>query len=264
MINFGWIPPTDEKRIQNERYLVRSILRAPLTVEKELAYPKEFNYDQISGSCTGYSASWAQSIYNNKKYNGMWLYRRAQDTDGDPNTKDDNDGGYIWAVFDTLKREGHALWNTETPIKDEGILSYYWCKTVDDVRAAIDSDRVPVFGIYWYSNFNKPWPKAATGELWIGEGTWGQILGGHAIACIAASDKRQAFKLLNTWGSDYPPVWISYKSITRLLGYQGECAVGMDIPAVPEPEPEPEEDSIILSGIDALGKKWSGTLERVK
>jgi hypothetical protein len=260
MTQFGWIPPTDEKLEQNERYLVRSILRAPLTVEKELPYPKEFNYDQISGSCTGYSASWAQSIYNNKKYNGMWIYRRGQDTDNDPNTKDDNDGGYIWAVFDRLRLEGHALWNTETPIKDEGILSYYWCKTIDDVRAAIDANRVPVFGVYWFSEFQTP--RTVNGESWIGtRANWGGVLGGHAIACIAASDKRQAFKLLNTWGSDYPPVWISYKSITRLMGLQGECAVGMDIPA--EPDPEPGDDMMAVNAI-VDGREYGGTLERVK
>lgn len=250
MSQFGWIAPSDEKRLQNDNYRLRSVYAAPVTVEKQLVYPDYVAwYDQGNiGSCTGFSASWATSIYNNpNKYNGYWLYKQGQKDDGDSGTSNDNDGGYVWAVMDVLRKRGHALNKTTTPIPAEGIQSYYWCKTIDEIRAAIDADRVPVFGIYWFSEFSSP--RTVNGEFWIGtRSNWGYVQGGHAICCMAASDKRQAVRLLNSWGSSYPPVWISYASIVKLLGMQGECAVGLDIaPIPPPPPPEPETKAFVVS-----------------
>ena len=258
----GWIPPSDEKRAQNERFLLRNVYReAPASIERVFEYPnyvKEYDQGPI-GACVGYSCSWMMSIYNNPDlYNAYWLYKRAQAIDKDPGTNDDMDGAYIWAAGDVLRKEGHAVYKTNTPAIDNGIQSYYWGKTVDDIRAAIDAGRPPVFGIYWYSAFNKP--VAKNGEYWIPDGSWGRVLGGHAICCIGASDKRQAFKLLNSWGASYPPVWISYKSITALLARQGECMVTLDIPG--EPTPPPASNTIELSGVDIDGRKWTGVLTR--
>jgi hypothetical protein len=258
---FGWIPPTAEKQADNDCYQLRRIYAAPLTVEKQFAYPAYVrDYDQgQTGACTGYSSTWAMSIYNAKKYNPMWLYRRGQDTDGDPRTKDDDDGGYIWAVMDVLRKEGHALSGSTSPVKAEGIQSYYWCKSIDDIRSAIDAYRVPVFGIYWYNEFMQP--RTINGEYWIGtKSSWGQILGGHAICCIAASDQRQAVRLLNSWGSGYPPVWISYASITKLLSQQGECAVGLDINPEPPTPPPPAEKLAVTVTLDS--RTYAGELAR--
>lgn len=265
MSQFGWIPPTDEKQADNDHYLVRALYAVPLVVEKQLVYPDLVSwYDQGNiGACTGYSASWATSIYNNPgKYNAYWLYKEGQRIDGDPNTKGDQDGGYIWAVMDVLRKSGHCSNKTTTPAPGEGILSYYWAKTIDDVRAAIDADRVPVFGMPWFNEFMSP--RTVNGEYWIGtRANWGQILGGHAICGVAASDKRQAFKLLNSWGPSYPPVWISYTSITKLFGMRSECAVGVDIKPEPSPPPpSPEKETITLTGVSSDGKKWSGILTK--
>lgn len=265
MSQFGWIPPDDDKRAQNERYLLRGVYpQAPAVVERVFEYPPYITqYDQGPiGACVGYSCSWMMSIYNQPDcYNAYWLYKRAQKIDGDPGTSGDNDGAYVWAAGDVLRKEGHAIIKTTTPVKDYGIQSYYWCRTVDDIRTAIFEGRPPVFGIYWYSNFNTP--KVKNNEYWIGEAAlWGSILGGHAICCIGASDQRQAFKLLNTWGKQYPPVWISYKSITKLLGQNGECMVGLDI--APTPPPPPPDDEKIAVTVTLDGKSYAGSLERVK
>jgi len=272
MTQFGWIPTTDEKKIaDNARYnWTRLREAAPPMGAVEVTFP--YNSDWISqmnqgniGACVGYSCSWMKSFHDAQLFNSYWLYKQAQKVGG--GGQGDNDGAYLWSAGDVLKKQGHALYKTTAPDTKWKILSYYWARSVDEIRTAAANGYPPVFGIPWFSNFNKPWPKASSGELWIGEGTWGSILGGHAIWCQAVSDKRQAVALLNTWGAGWAsggPVWISYASITKLFRYNSECMVCLDYKPEPppEPEPEPEADSITLSGVDALGKKWSGTLNR--
>lgn len=260
----GWQPPTDKKRAENERYLLGSVLQAPvLGLEKTFDYPQNLVswYDQGNlGACTGYSASWMMTIYNQPhKYNGTWLYRAGRKEAGLPPNQDT--GGYMWAVMNVLRKQGHCLDKTTTPIKAEGIQSYYWIKTVDDIRAAYAANRVPVLGTYWYSEFMEP--RTINGERWIGtRSNWGVVVGGHMYCTFAISDEREAVRVVNSWGSAYPPVWLGYRSIERLLKSQGECSAALDIdPVTPEPpEPEPTDNTAHLT---IGGVKYSGVVERV-
>lgn len=234
--------------------------KAPEAVEKVLAYPTNLVswYDQGPyGACVGFSCSWQTSIYNTpKKYNGMWLYRAAREIAGlDPNQ---DDGAYLWAGQKVLQKKGHCIDKTTSPSLDEGVSSYYWCTTVDEVRSAIGINRPVVFGIYWYSGFNDP--TTYNGEKWIGRSTWGSVLGGHAICCIGASDQRQAVLLLNTWGTEWnngKPVWISYANIQKLMDKQGECTVGVDRGSAPPPPPPPPSDEIPIK-VKIGNRKWVG------
>jgi hypothetical protein len=273
MNNFGWKPTTDDKKISdNARYSWARLREAvPPMGSVEVTFP--WNDDWIApqdqgniGACVGYGCSWMKSYYDKQLFNAYWLYKRAQAIDGDPGTKGDNDGAYIWAAGDVLRKEGHALYKTTTPSMDYKILSYYWAKSIDEIRTAAASGYPPTFGIPWFSNFNKPWPKASTGELWIGEGAWGNILGGHCIWCCAVSDSRKAVALLNTWGKSYAdggPVWISYASITKLFKYGSECMIALDYIPEPPPDPEPGDDTMTVNAI-VDGREYGGTLERVK
>ena len=84
-----------------------------------------------------------------------------------------------------------------------------------------------VIGVNWYENFMQPVLK--NGEYWIGTTPkLGRVLGGHAIDAYWASDKRQAFKLLNSWNLDYPLVWIPYTVMDRLIREEGEVCVSID------------------------------------
>lgn len=265
--SFGRLPPTPEKQADNDRYLFRRLMAPPpLSVEVTFDYPNLVqHYDQGNiGACTGYSASWLMSIYNDPEaYNAYWLYKRGQETDNDAGTSDDNDGGYVWAVMDVLRKEGHKeVINGKTQPIDplNGITSYYWCRSADEIRTAFSLGHPAVFGINWYSKFNTP--RTVDGEYWIGtEKNWGSILGGHAICSCACSDRRQAVRLLNSWGPAYPPVWISYKSINRLLNENGECAVAIDIEDVEPEPPGPEEELPITINID--GETYTGIVIRV-
>ena len=267
--SFGRLTPSDDKmQLHATKYAfkvaeARFNLAVPLTIEKSLVLPEYHSfYDQgQTGGCTGWSASWEMSIYNNKKFDAYKLYKEGQKIDGDPHTSGDNDGGYIWAVHDVLKNEGHWPVGSSVPVLSEGIDSYYWIQTIDDMRTAFGAGRPLVFGIRWYNKFMTP--KVINGEYWIGtESNWGTVAGGHAICSFAISDQRQAVKLVNSWGT-YPDVWISYKSIQRLLGEQGECVASFDrtiAPPIP-PTPEPTTDTVSVTVVKD-GITYEGTLNK--
>ena len=264
----GRLVPTPQKQADNDRYLFKRLLLPTAgAVEVNFDFPDDLipHYDQGNiGSCTGYSASWMASIYNNPEaYNAYWLYKRGQQTDGDPGTSGDQDGGYVWAVMDVLRLEGHkeVINGVTQPVdKLNGIESYYWCRSADEIRTAFSMFHPVVFGMNWYAKFNSP--QMYNGEYWIGrQSSWGSILGGHAICAFACSDQRQAVCLLNSWGAQYPPVWISYNSINKLLSQSGECAVAIDIADI-EPEPPPEEDELPIT-ITLNGVSYTGVVLRV-
>lgn len=269
-IKWGRLEPSPDKVVQNNLYSFSSLgLPTAEAVEVELPLPPGLvsHYDQgRTGACTGFSASWMTSINNYVtqgavKYDALWLYRRGQDTDNDPRTKDDDDGGYVWAVMDVLRKEGHIIKGQTSPSLPEGIESYYWCKSVDDIRTAFSLRRCPVFGIPWYEEFQSP--RTINGEYWIGtRAKWGAVLGGHAICTRFASDKRQGLLLRNSWGAGYPEVWVSYASVTKLLTGWGECAVGIDR-AVVTPPPDPVKDTITINSLVVKGKAYSGLLTEV-
>ena len=203
----------------------------PEVVEKELELPKWAiaYYDQHPyNACVGYSLSMSQSIHNKKPYKALWLYWQSTLVDNDPETNPSSDSGaYIWAAMSILQKRGHRLENRLHPSKLEGIYSYYWGENVDDLRKAIGVNRTVILGINWYANFGSP--ELVGWEYWIGRGNLGMILGGHAVCCYGASDERQAFKFVNTWGTAYPPVWIDYDLTGMLLEQGGEAGIGLDV-----------------------------------
>lgn len=194
-------------------------------VNKSLSIPYAYDQGNTNG-CVGYSSSTMMSIYNRHRYNALWLYHRSQVLDGDPTTtvKADN-GTYTDSAFKVLRKEGHKLQGGKAPLLIEGIKSYSWCTTIDEIRSAISSNKPVLLGVNWYSNFSNP--EQYQNSWWIGRGSWGVVEGGHAICCFGASDDLQALRLVNTW-KGYPRVYISYESILRLLQEDGEAGVAID------------------------------------
>lgn len=229
--------PKDWRHVERHRFA----LTAPLTVgpvEKILNIPRQYRdeYNQgMEGACVGFSQSWMMSILNRKLYDARKLYQEAQLIDEWADTPP-GEGTSLRAAFDVLRNVGHwrVYREQQRPVElDEGIEANEWATTVDGIRAAIAAD-IPVnTGINWYQSFGTPvqWPREGRGspryEYYIGTSTyWGGVLGGHAITCVGASDKRQALALCNTWGTSYPfLVWLPYRSAERLLGEQGEAGI---------------------------------------
>lgn len=186
-------------------------------------------YDQkAEGSCVGFSSSWMLSILNRKRYDARKLYLEAQLTD-EYNDTPPAEGTSVKAAMDVLVARGAWPWfaGLQRLLRlSEGIAAVRWATTADELRTAISVGTPFVLGINWYAAFDSPVYKNG---WWIGQGAdLGAIRGGHAICGYGASDKRQAFRLVNTWGLDYPPVWVPYPVVQRLINEEGEAAVVTD------------------------------------
>jgi hypothetical protein len=239
MNQFGRLIPKD--RSYETKYPFGKLMGVSGTVksvERTLTIPlglRSFYDQKDNNACTGFSASWMMSIYNcvpQQKYDALWLYHAGQINDGDPYTDPASDnGGYVWAVFWALQHLGHKKMREANPDIRDGIISYYWARSADDVRAAIAIGRPVVIGVNWYEEFMSP--QYIRGEYWIGKHPdLRKSLGGHAICIYGASDKRQAFRLINTWGLVYPQVWLPYKIFDRLMSEDGEAVAAIDNPKV--------------------------------
>lgn len=309
----GRLEPSPEKVHQNGLYSIGDLPEfvVPAKIEKVLDYPDYVDwYNQRKrNACTGFASSWAATICNQldetppPKYDAVWLYHQGQLIDDDPRTDPDHDiGGYIWACMDVLKKKGHRkVVNNITLDADliHGIESYYWAHTIDDLRSAIYADRPVVFGVPWYDEFSNP--VRVNNEWWIGRNVnWNaRPVGGHAICGFGVSDMRDAAMWINSWGPTFPPVWIPYSTIEKLMARQGEMCVPLDykptppIPTSPsasvspsasnspsrsasasmstsasmsasasQPDPETERAAVDVATQD--GKRYVGFIERIK
>jgi hypothetical protein len=237
----GRLEPTDDQHILQYPLTTMHVALPDEPVERTLSLPhsmRAYMDQNEEGACVGGSLSWHQSINNRRRYAFFWLYDEAQKIDEWPG--EDYDGTSIRAGMDVLRDIGHCLVlprRTCPPDVTAGISENRWAKNVDMIRATINAGSPVVLGINWYRNFDDPFPRrrGAITEHWIGVDGAGQptrnlgiIRGGHAICCYGASDKRQAFKLVNTWGLRYPLVWLPYETMNRLFGEHGEATMATD------------------------------------
>lgn len=216
----------DTKHI--EKYPFR-VVRAVANVENILPLPSwHEEHDQgTEGACVGYGWSMAKAILDKQRFNDAWLWNEAKKIDIWPDTNPgDNNGTSVRAAGDVLRDQGHVLKGKRSPERRWAIQENRWATTVDEMRTAIAGNVPVVIGVNWYSNFDNPQHKGT--EHWIGEGSLGHIRGGHCVCIIGASDKRQAFLAKNSWGKNYPLVWIPYTTMQRLLNEDGEAALITD------------------------------------
>jgi hypothetical protein len=169
------------------------------------------------------------SILNRQLYHAPHLYVAAQAIDEWEDTPPE-EGTSVRAGCDVLRQVGH--WRRIAGGKvlpadmRHGIHENRWATSVDELRECIFKGIPFVLGINWYAAFSRPTLRGR--EYWIGDGHLGRVVGGHAICGYAASDKRQAFKLTNSWGMDFPLTWVSYELVQRLLNEDGEAALIVD------------------------------------
>lgn len=227
----GRRPPAD---LRHELlYPLRTLLPEPVgTVERTLALPYAYRpkYDQgVEGACVGHGWSWAVSIWNRRFYDAFWLYEEAKRRDEWPG--EDYDGTSVRAGGDVLRETGHRrIFRGQTKDTNyaDGINEFRWAKSVDEIRTTISLGIPVVLGIDWPESYYDPVQRGR--EFWLPSPD-GPITGGHCICLYGASDRRQAVKLVNSWGMDYPLVWLAYESLERLLDgldWPGEAAIVTD------------------------------------
>lgn len=250
----GRLAPPDDNHIRSYPFGALAPT-APTTVNRVLRLPLwHWTHDQgHEGSCVGHGTAMERAITNTsqnilarilglktRRYDPIDIWNQAKLVDGDPNTNPGDDNGtYVRSAYDTLRNIGPCPVKTmelvngiPTPVgelprdKNEGIAANRWATTVDEVRAAIDSGIPCAIGINWYSNFDNYQEFAS--EHWIGRGDLGNVRGGHCVCIYGASDRRQAVRIKNSWGRDYPLVWMPYETLQRLINEDGEVAIVTD------------------------------------
>lgn len=242
----GRLIPKDFSHVKKYPYSMVA-KQEPFTVEKNLILPswhKESNQGK-EGACTGFATSMVMSIVNEHqcrkqgqmnpyiRYNPYKLWRKAKTIDEwEETVENDDNGTSVKAVAEILKTLGHISWEDDKGDQltgnevwniDYGIDEYRWATTIDEIRSAISSNNAVSFGINWYEKFTAP--EYINAEYWIGKNGFGVVIGGHDITIYGASDERQAFRLKNSWGEEYPEVWLSYENADRLLREQGEAMI---------------------------------------
>lgn len=214
----------------------------PPNSEKSLSLPWWWKtHDQGNeGACVGFGCSSMMSITNHAqrlattgqaityRYASRWLYQEAQLIDEWGETPPE-EGTSVRAGCDILRERGHRrVQNGKIGSENiaHGIAANRWAQSVDEVRAAIWAGLAVAIGVLWYSNFDTP--VLHNGEYWIGRGDLGGVRGGHCTSLYRFSDRRQAVRQMNSWGAGYPPVWIPYATLERLIDEYGEVAVIVD------------------------------------
>lgn len=229
MGGLGRRKPEDFKHVEKFPYS----LLAPTSVEvvnKTFKLPYwHWTHDQGSeGACEGFGNSMMMTLLNKKRYNPWWLWNQGKMIDEWSDTNPgDNNGTSGRAVCEVLKTQGHTLWKKEAPSLEHGIQEYRWATTVDEMRTGIANNAPIAIGVDWYENFDKP-EKRSNG-WWIGlAGSLGKVRGGHCVCVYGASDKKQAFRVKNSWGRNFPLVWLPYKTMEILLKDAGEACLITD------------------------------------
>jgi hypothetical protein len=230
---------------------------APAAVEHVLHLPSWLDsHDQgREGSCVGHAVALERAIVNTaelrvispsgyRRYDPIAIWRAAKAIDEYPATKPGDDlGTSVRAAYEVARTQGLArvqrmiLQNGEPhpvgahPVDPlEGVTEYRWARDVDSIRAAIARSIPVAIGVDWFTGFDTPIVKGNR-ERWLPtSSTWGRVRGGHSVALVGASDRRQAFRLVNSWGHSYPPVWMPYDVMEHLLARSGEAALVTDRP----------------------------------
>lgn len=235
----GYRTPTDTRHL--EKYPLR-LSSIPVAAERQLVVNRVWRqrYDQgTEGACVGFACSMAMSILNRAFFDARWLYQQAQLIDDWDETPPE-EGTSIRAGLDILRKQGHRrMYGQKSgPIKaSHGIESNHWVGTVDDAIRCL-ADGIPlVMGVNWRASFNAPEPQAGprgTTEWWIGmKPDLGRMQGGHAICATGVSSRRGAIRWTNSWGLDYPQVWVPFEVLDRLLHEGGQIAVITDRTGAP-------------------------------
>jgi hypothetical protein len=238
--------------------LTGALAETPVEVNRVLRLPLwHWTHDQgHEGSCVGHATAMSQAIINTQqnvllqrlgfktvRYDPISIWNAGKEVDEWPDTNPGDDNGTsVRAAYDVLRDKGarkvKSMELTDgipTPVKlqdwdiQEGILTNRWATTVDELRACLGAGIPVTIGINWYRLFDEP-TQRADGHFYLTDDNadFGKPRGGHAVSLYGASDRRQAFRLKNSWGRSYPLVWLPYSTMGRLLNEDGEATLVTD------------------------------------
>lgn len=207
------------------------------------------------GSCVGHAVAMERAIVNRAqakatgdlrtvRYDPIQVWNEAKRVDEWPTTNPgDNQGTSVRAAYDVARTIGLSRVRTmllgadlvprpagaQAPDPSAGVVSVNrWATSADEVRTAISAGLAVAIGVSWYRSCDVAALVQHGREWWIPVKLGGGMRGGHSVCLAGASDRRQAFRLVNSWGRAYPLVWLPYATLDALLGQGGEAAVVTD------------------------------------
>lgn len=112
-----------------------------------------------------------------------------------------------------------------TLTEQKRLLEYRWASTADEARDFVLTRGPVVLGTTWYRYMSVPDAANFIHPR-------GRIDGGHAYVAIGFSRKRDAFRILNSWGpnwGDKGRAWLSRRDVDFLLEDYGEACSGVEV-----------------------------------
>ncbi len=258
----NWKPsPKDERDFKFAlNFSLLSEEELPKEVDLSTLIPETWDQKQI-GSCVGHGTGMAV-LYQSRKQNReidpsrLFLYYNARLIQGWQN---EDSGCYIRDAFKTLNKEGVCKESTWPYIEREvftrpSISSYTEAtettstkyhrlnNTLLELKNCIAQGRPFVFGFTVFASFmsngwkdTMPYPKNNEKNL-----------GGHCVIAVGYDDNRKAFRIKNSWGSDWKDngyFWMPYSYIITNRCDDFWTLEQIKEPIKPEPTPEPVQPS---------------------
>ena len=136
-------------------------------------------YDQgREGACVGFGWSRCMTILNQGKiYAPRWLWDRSKESDQWPETNPgDNEGTSVRSAGEVLNGHGHVPWEDDlsdddhmerasySPTLEEGISTFRWAQSIDEVHGVLGNDRADELGAVPFLN---SWGRGYPHRTWM-------------------------------------------------------------------------------------------------
>ncbi len=225
------------------------------------------------GSCVGWSTGYGLASYLANEafgwgYNSdahlaspAYVYAKAREV----HNGDCQNGTYINYALDVLVRDGCSSLQTQ-PYSDQTcpldpsaadagnfrIVNYHALdpRGRDDIKSWLSQGYPVVVGITVYDNFMYLSGTSTYSSL------SGEVKGGHAILVVGYDDSRNAYRLMNSWGTGWGDsgfAWVDYATFEDMTS-QAYVATGgttptppldPDDPDLPDDPPPPSSDPVV-------------------
>ena len=167
-------------------------------------------------------------------------------------------------AFNILSEEGAATW-ADMPYKADDFVSKpgpdvikraarykidFWrqvnIQDIKEVKSHLHAGYPVLIG----ASVDEAFVKLPAGQTWNAIGT---AIGGHAMVVVGYDDAQRAFRLMNSWGSQWGDngfCWVDYDLFRKVVneGYVAKDARNGPAPAEPDrPQPKPDEPKPLIT-----------------
>ena len=251
--------PLDVEAYRNAQILRADPIPLPRSVDLSPDIPRPGSQGQ-QGSCVGWAVAYALKTYHERTERGWPLndYRHIMSPAYIYNqikVPGPTGGAYLWEALDLLVNEGVSSWtlmpynelddNTlPSPAAIEEAANYRiaeWGTVqrgvtndafVQELKRHVAGGRPVLLSMRVYSDFD-----LLSSSNPVYDSNRGPRRGYHAITMVGYDDRLSAFKIINSWGTDWGIGgygWIAYEALEWAV--RG-AYVTRDIVAVPDPDP---------------------------